>query len=364
MSNHVYNIAVLPGDGIGPEVMLQTLKVLNTICRRYSIKINFNEYDVGGIAIDKFGTPLPNETLLGCESSDAILFGSVGGPKWNYLPLDKQPERGALLPLRKYFNLFGNLRPTKLYSGLENCSPLKMDIIKKGIDILCVRELTGGIYFGKKGRNEKNKYYTFDTEKYYKFEVERITHLAFNLAKKRKKKLISIDKANVLETSVMWREIVNDISKKYSDIHVEHMYIDNAVMQIIKNPSRFDVVLCSNIFGDILSDECAAITGSIGLLPSASLNGTGFGLYEPAGGSAPEISGHNIANPIAQILSLSMLFQFSLKLNEEGKAIENAVIKALKNGFFTKDLIFKKNQKFISTEEMGSIISNYINEDK
>lgn len=362
MSDNSYQIAVLPGDGIGPEVMNQALKVLDAICKRFLVKINTNQYDIGGIAIDKVGTPLPNKTLSGCEMSDAILFGSVGGPKWNYLPLHKQPERGALLPLRQHFKLFSNLRPSKLYSGLEQCSPLKNSIVKKGFNILCVRELIGGIYFGKKGKiiQDGKLSYAFDTEIYNVFEIERIAHFAFIEASKRNKKVTSVDKANVLETSVMWRDITNKISKKYPDVILEHMYIDNATMQIIKNPSFFDVILCSNLFGDILSDECAMITGSIGILPSASLNNSKFGLYEPAGGSAPEIAGKNIANPIAQILSLSMLLKYSLNLCKEAKCIENAVEHILKQGLLTKDLVYKKNKKYVSTEEMGSLIAQYI----
>lgn len=361
-----YCISVLEGDGIGPEIMCQALKVLDVICKKFLLKIKINKYDIGGIAIDKYGISLPKKTLLGCEQSDAILFGSIGGKKWNYLPLNKQPERSALLPLRKNFNLFSNLRPAKIFNGLENLSPLKINIIKKGFDVLCVRELTGGIYFRKpKGRKKINNFScAFDTELYYSFEIERIAHIAFNLAMKRKKKVTSIDKSNVLESSLMWREIVNEISKKYPEVYFENMYIDNASMQLIKNPSNFDVLLCSNIFGDILSDECAAIAGSIGILPSASLNKDTFGLYEPAGGSAPDIAGKNIANPIAQILSLSMLLSYSFKLYQESQIIENAIIKVLKKGLFTKDLVDKNNKKFISTDEMGSEIAHCIMEYK
>lgn len=361
-----YNIAVLPGDGIGPEVMSEALKVLKAICKRCNINIIINKYDVGGIAIDKYGEPLPKNTIIGCESSDAILFGSVGGPKWNKLPLEKQPERGALLPLRKHFKLFANLRPAKIYPGLEHYSPLKNDITKKGFDILCVRELTGGIYFGKpKGKKGIGKSsYAFDTELYHFYEIERIANLAFLAAKERKKILTSIDKANVLATSSMWREITENIHKKYKDVTLNHFYVDNAAMQIIKNPSDFDVLLCSNLFGDIISDICAIISGSIGLLPSASLNNQGFGLYEPAGGSAPEIAGQNIANPIAQILSLSMLLKYSFNLYKEAEIVENAVFKTLKRGFLTKDMCHYKNKKFISTQEIGTIIANNITEEK
>lgn len=361
-----YHIAVLEGDGIGPEVISQALKVLDVICKKFLLKINISKYDVGGVAIDKYGCALPKKTILGCEQSDAILFGSVGGIKWNYLSPNKQPERAALLPLRKNFKLFSNLRPAKIFHGLENISPLKNNIIKNGVDILCVRELTGGIYFRKpKGRKKiKNFLCAFDTELYYAFEIERIAHYAFKLAMKRKKKVTSIDKANVLESSLMWREIVSEISKKYPEVYFENMYIDNASMQLIKNPSNFDVILCSNIFGDILSDECAAIIGSIGILPSASLNKDFFGLYEPAGGSAPDIAGKNIANPIAQILSLSMLLEHSFNLYKLSQIIEKSIVAILKKGLITKDLINKNNKKFISTDEMGSEIAHFIMEYK
>ena len=288
-----HHIAVLAGDGIGPEVMAQAMKVMDAIRQRFAIRITTSEYDVGGIAIDRHGEPLPAATVAGCEQADAILFGSVGGPKWEHLPPTQQPERGALLPLRKHFKLFSNLRPASLYKGLEAFCPLRSDIAARGFDILCVRELTGGIYFGQpKGREGSGMYEkAFDTEVYHRFEIERIARIAFESARKRRSKVTSIDKANVLQTSVMWREIVNEVAKDYPDVQLSHMYIDNATMQLIKDPSQFDVLLCSNLFGDILSDECAMITGSMGMLPSASLNEQGFGLYEPAGGSAPDIAG-------------------------------------------------------------------------
>ncbi len=243
-----------------------------------------------------------------------FFFGSVGGPKWEHLPPAEQPERGALLPLRKHFKLFSNLRPAKLYPGLEEFCPLRADIAANGFDILCVRELTGGIYFGQpKGREGSGQHEkAFDTEVYHRFEIERIAHIAFESARKRRRKVTSIDKANVLQSSILWREIVSEVAKQYPDVALSHMYIDNATMQLIKDPSQFDVLLCSNLFGDILSDECAMITGSMGMLPSASLNEEGFGLYEPAGGSAPDIAGKNIANPIAQILSPALLLRYSL----------------------------------------------------
>lgn len=358
-----YQIAVLPGDGIGPEVMAQANKVLDVIGKRFAISIETKEYDVGGAAIDRHGNPLPEETVTGCENADAVLFGSVGGPKWEHLPPDSQPERGALLPLRKHFKLFSNLRPARLYKALEAFCPLRADIAAQGFDILCVRELTGGIYFGQpKGRKgEGDNEYAFDTEIYHRYEIERIARIAFESARKRSNKVTSIDKANVLQSSVLWREVVNQIAKEYPDIEVNHMYIDNAAMQMIKAPSQFDVVLCSNLFGDIISDECAMITGSMGMLPSASLNADGFGLYEPAGGSAPDIAGKNIANPIAQILSASMLLRFSLNQTEAADAIERAVNKALEDGYRTGDLA--GDGVSISTSEMGDVIARYIAEE-
>lgn len=357
-----YHIAVLPGDGIGPEVMAQANKVLDAIRQRFAFSITTKEYDVGGIAIDRHGKPLPEETVIGCENADAVLFGSVGGPKWENLPPDSQPERGALLPLRKHFKLFSNLRPARLYQALEAFCPLRADIAAQGFDILCVRELTGGIYFGQpKGRKGEGKEeYAFDTEVYYRYEIERIARIAFESARKRSHKVTSIDKANVLQSSVLWREVVNQVAQEYPDVAVSHMYIDNATMQMIKAPAQFDVVLCSNLFGDIISDECAMITGSMGMLPSASLNEEGFGLYEPAGGSAPDIAGKNIANPIAQILSAAMLLRFSLNENDAADTIERAVNKALEDGHRTADLA--GGGESVSTSEMGDIIARYISE--
>lgn len=356
-----YHIAVLPGDGIGPEVMKQAYKVLDVIRDKYKLAITTSQYDVGGAAIDIHGMPLPAETLAGCEQADAILFGSVGGPKWQNLPPDQQPERGALLPLRKHFKLFANLRPARLYQGLEALCPLRTDIAINGFDILCMRELTGGIYFGlPKGREGSGaQERAFDTEVYHRFEIERIAKMGFAAARLRNKKVTSVDKANVLQTSILWREVVNEVAKSYPDVTLEHMYIDNATMQLIKNPAQFDVLLCSNLFGDILSDECAMITGSMGMLPSASLNEQGFGLYEPAGGSAPDIAGQNIANPAAQILSLALLVRYSFKRDDIATAIETAVNQALEQGYRTIDLAsYDQNGKgpSISTDAMGDII--------
>ncbi|BCS49108.1 3-isopropylmalate dehydrogenase [Aeromonas jandaei] len=335
-----YRIAVLPGDGIGPEVMAEAVKVLAKVQAKFGFSLDYQHFDVGGIAIDNHGTPLPQSTIAGCEAADAVLFGSVGGPKWEHLPPNDQPERGALLPLRAHFKLFCNLRPARIYTGLEQFSPLRADISDRGFDIACVRELTGGIYFGQpkgregEGTNEK----AFDTEVYHRFEIERIAKIAFESARVRRGKVTSIDKANVLASSILWREVVTQVAKDYPDVELNHMYIDNATMQLIKDPSQFDVLLCSNLFGDILSDECAMITGSMGLLPSASLNESGFGLFEPAGGSAPDIAGKGIANPIAQILSAALMLRYSLGQEAAAQAIEQAVAQTLAEGYFTADL--------------------------
>ncbi|PID77245.1 MAG: 3-isopropylmalate dehydrogenase [Deltaproteobacteria bacterium] len=360
MTKKNYKIAVLPGDGIGPEVMQQAHKVLDAIEKKYPVTFSRTEYDVGGIAIDRHGCPLPDATLQGCGQADAVLFGSVGGPKWESLPPDEQPERGALLPLRSHFQLFCNLRPARIYQGLETFSPLRADIAKRGFDMVVVRELTGGIYFGQpkgregKGADEK----AFDTEVYHRYEIERIAKIAFESARLRRRKVCSVDKANVLQSSVLWRQVVEETAQDYPDIELSHMYIDNAAMQLLKEPDQFDVMLCSNIFGDIISDECAMITGSMGLLPSASLNESGFGLYEPAGGSAPDLAGQNKANPAAQILSAALMLRYSLSEEEAAKAIEAAVGKTLAAGELTCDLAGENPA--LSTEAMGDKIAAYI----
>ncbi len=358
-----YRIAVLPGDGIGPEVMAEAIKVLEKVQTKFCFSLDYDRHDVGGIAIDNHGTPLPRSTIAGCEAADAVLFGSVGGPKWEHLPPNDQPERGALLPLRAHFKLFCNLRPARIYTGLEQFSPLRADISDRGFDIACVRELTGGIYFGQpKGREgEGAMEKAFDTEVYHRFEIERIAKIAFESARVRKSRVTSIDKANVLASSILWREVVTEVAKSYPDVALNHMYIDNATMQLIKDPSQFDVLLCSNLFGDILSDECAMITGSMGLLPSASLNESGFGLFEPAGGSAPDIAGKGIANPIAQILSAALMLRYSLGQEAAAQAIEQAVAQALAEGYFTADLHQGNAQHPVqSTAEMGSKIAERI----
>lgn len=356
-----YNIAVLAGDGIGPEVMDQANKVLDAVEKKFGFTLNRKDYFIGGAAIDNCGKPLPEETMAGCEASDAILFGSVGGPKWTDLPPDMQPERGSLLPLRKHFGLFCNLRPAQIHQGLEHLSPLRADISARGFDIVVTRELTGGIYFGQpKGRGGKGpQEKAYDTEVYHRYEIERIAKIAFESAMLRRKKVVSVDKANVLQSSILWREVVTEIAKDYPEVELEHMYIDNATMQVVKDPSQFDIMLCSNIFGDIISDECAMVTGSMGMLPSASLNDSNFGLFEPAGGSAPDIAGKNIANPVAQILSAALMLRYSLGEEEAAQAIEAAVAKALENDEVTSDLA-GEDVTALTTSEMGDKIAAYL----
>jgi 3-isopropylmalate dehydrogenase len=355
-------IAVLAGDGIGPEVMEVALTVLKKALGNKSEDFSFEHALVGGAAIDATGSPLPKETLHLCENSKAIFFGSVGGPKWEKLPPNQQPERGALLPLRKHFDLFANLRPAIIYSELKNASPIRADIIGDGLDILILRELTSGIYFGQpKGREGSGpEEYAYDTMKYSRREIERIARKAFEAARKRNKKVTSIDKANVLTTSVLWREVVIDLHKReFSDCSLDHLYVDNAAMQLIVKPKQFDVMLCENMFGDILSDEASIITGSIGMLPSASLSESGFGLYEPSGGSAPDIAGKGIANPIAQILSGALMLRYSFGLEEEAVKIENAIRTVLKKGLRTGD-IAEAGTTVLGTKDIGIEIQNAI----
>lgn len=350
-------IAVLPGDGIGPEVINESIKVLNKISEIFDIKFSYTYADVGGAAIDNHGTPLPQSTVDICSSSDAVLFGSVGGPKWEKLPPEKQPERGALLPLRKKFNLYANLRPAIIFKELRDSSPLRTAIVGDGFDIMIIRELTGGIYFGEPKGREGDKAY--DTLVYTVPEIERITRVAFETAMKRNRKLTSIDKANVLTTMVMWREVVERISKEYPAVELNHMYVDNAAMQLVRDPKQFDVVLCDNMFGDILSDEASMITGSLGMLPSASLSEGSFGLYEPAGGSAPDIAGKGIANPIAQILSAAMMLKYSFNMNDAYNSIFSAIEKTLEDGYRTGD-IMSEGKKRVGTSEIGDLITERI----
>ena len=350
-------IALLPGDGIGPEVMEEAVKVLDAVSGKYGFELSYESADVGGVAIDRNGNALPDETLSVCKKSDAILFGSVGGPKWDGLPPEKQPERGALLPLRKQFGLYCNLRPAKVFKSLASASPLKPEIVKDGFDILCVRELTGGIYFGEpKGREGTGPHEKgFDTMVYSRIEIERIARMAFDAAKKRKGKVTSIDKANVLNSMVLWREVVTETARGYPDVELSHMYVDNAAMQLVKNPRQFDVLLCGNMFGDIISDECAMITGSMGLLASASLNEEQYGLYEPAGGSAPDIAGKGIANPVAQILSGAMMLKYSFDQAEAADDIQQAVSCVFQRNVFTADLAGPGKEP-VSTKSMGDAV--------
>ena len=351
-------ITLLPGDGIGPEVMAATKPILEAVLSQANEPFRLQEGLVGGAAIDACQVALPEETIALCDQSDALLFGSVGGPKWESLPPTEQPERAALLPLRKRYQLFCNLRPAKIWPALADSSPLSPRVVGEGFDILVVRELTGGIYFSPtKGREgEGDQLRAYDLMEYSQFEIQRIAHLAFQSARKRSLKVTSIDKANVLQTSLLWREVVTNVAKEYPDVSFESMYVDNAAMQLVKNPHQFDVMLCPNLFGDILSDECAMITGSMGLLPSASLNEHGFGLYEPAGGSAPDIAGKGIANPLAQILSAALMLRHSLSFAKGADAIEQAVGEVIGLGLRTKDLAHSEENRVVSTEEMGKEI--------
>ncbi|MDR2714721.1 MAG: 3-isopropylmalate dehydrogenase [Coriobacteriales bacterium] len=350
-----YNIALLKGDGIGPEIVESAVAVLDAVGQKFGHTFAYEEYLAGGCALDEAGEPLPQETIEGCRAADAVLLGAVGGPKWDSLPGDKRPEC-ALLGLRLELGLFSNLRPVKLYPALVGVSPLRADIVEAGFDILIVRELTGGIYFGKRGRqasknnedegkegkgNEaKNNEgeIAFDTESYSTAEIERIAHVAFAAARTRSKRVTSVDKANVLESSRLWREVVHRVGEEYPDIELLDMLVDNAAMQLIRNPAQFDVILTSNMFGDILSDEASQLTGSIGLLPSASLGATSKGLYEPIHGSAPDIAGQGLANPLATILSAAMMLRYSFGLAAEADCVEAAVEAVLEAGCRTADL--------------------------
>jgi len=356
MSN-TYKIAVLAGDGIGPEVMAVGLDVLHAVAQKFGFNFEAKEYAVGGAAIDQFGQALPDPTLQGCRDAQAIFFGSIGGPKWEHLPPNQQPERAALLPLRKHFGLYANLRPARCYPSLVYASPIKSELIPGGFDILVVRELTGGIYFGNPKNTQRiaTGERAIDTMVYDTHEIERITHVAFKSAQLRRKLVTLIDKANVLETSILWRKTVKAIAAQYPEVKLEFMYVDNAAMQLVRRPQQFDVMLCENMFGDIISDEAAATVGSLGLLPSASLADGAFGLYEPSGGSAPDIAGKGIANPIAQILSGALMLRYSFNENEAAAAIEHAVEVALGAGLRTADLA-RPGEKSISTIEMGQAI--------
>jgi 3-isopropylmalate dehydrogenase len=372
MSSEILKIAALAGDGIGPEVMREAIKVLRVVEKRYSFSLKITEAPVGWAGIDASGKALPDATLRLCKESDCILFGSVGLPDRDpTIPKEERPERAALLRLRKEFGLFANLRPVKLPKELSHACPLSKERQGDGIDILVVRELTGGMYFGQPKKTEEISAGTgkgtilraIDTMVYTTPEIERIAHVAFRTARLRRKKLTSIDKANVLENGVLWRDVVTSIGKQYPDVAFEHMFVDNAAMQLMLKPTQFDVLLCENMFGDILSDEAAALAGSLGMLPSASLGAQSgdrvFGFYEPAGGTAPDIAGKNLANPIAQILSAALMLRHSFGLNEAANAIENAVGKAIATGHRTGDIFSpaETNARKVGTSQMGDAIA-------
>lgn len=355
-------IAVLAGDGIGPEVMAEALKVLDVVAKRFEHTFEYAEALIGGAAIDGAGKALPEETIAICENSDAILFGSVGGPKWETLPREEQPERAALLPIRQHFKLYANLRPSSVYPELAAQSILRPDIVGEGFDIMIVRELTGGIYFGRPreiveaGEGIK---VARDTMVYQSNEIERIGRVAFEIARGRTGHLTSVDKANVLDNSVLWRSVMVGLAPEFPDVELKHLYVDNAAMQLVKNPRQFDTIVTENLFGDILSDLSSVLPGSLGMIPSASLGKGKFGLYEPAGGSAPDIAGQGIANPIAQILSAAMMLRYSFDLETEALAIESAVHQAIADGFRTGDIFHSEGQK-VSTSDMGNAIRDRI----
>ena len=349
-----YKITLLKGDGIGPEIVNQAVKVLDKASEKFNFTVEYDEALLGGCAIDATGVPLPEETIAKCKASDSVILGAVGGPKWDTLPGNNRPEAG-LLGIRGALGLFANLRPAVIFGPLKSASPIKDEIIGGNLDIMIVRELTGGIYFGERGRKEVDGVpAAWDTEMYSVEEVERIARVAFDLAMKRNKKLTSVDKANVLESSRLWRETVIKVSAEYPEVELNHMYVDNCAMQLVRNPRQFDVIVTSNIFGDILSDEASMIAGSIGMLASASLSGSKLGLYEPIHGSAPDIAGLGIANPLATILSVAMMLRYSLDQSEAADAIEAAVAKVLET-HRTPD-IYEEGLTKVSCEEMGNLV--------
>lgn len=355
----MFRIAVLPGDGIGAEITPEAVKALQAVGRRFGHEFHFTEALIGGTAYDATGNPLPQETLDLCRKSDAVLLGAIGGPKWDELPVHLRPEIGALLPLRKELALFANLRPCMLFPGLLGASTLKEEVIQ-GVDILVIRELTGGLYFGEKKREktEDGGQKATDILAYSTYEIERIVRFAYQAARRRGKKLCSVDKANVLESSRLWRETVTELAREYPDVETSHMYVDNCSMQLIRNPRQFDVIVTENMFGDILTDEASMLTGSIGMLPSASIGGQ-VGLYEPSHGSAPDIAGQQKANPLATILSAAMMLRFSFNLEAEAQLIEQAVKEVLEMGLRTPDLM-EPGMKLVNTEEMGNTVAEII----
>ena len=351
-----YQIAVIPGDGIGPDVVEQTLKVMDKVGKKFGHTFNYTKVLAGGCAIDATGACLPQETIDICKASDAVLLGAVGGWKWDNLPGDQRPER-ALLGLRKALGLFANLRPALLFEQLADASPLKPEILAGGLDIVVVRELTGGIYFGEKGHRDTDLGpAAYDIEQYAEGEVRRIAKVAFDMAMKRSKHVTSVDKANVLESSRLWRRVVAEVAQDYPEVTLDNLYVDNAAMQLVRNPRQFDVIVTSNIFGDILSDEASQITGSIGMLPSASLAEGNFGMYEPVHGSAPDIAGQDKANPMATILSAAMMLRYTFGLGAEADAIENAVKSVLDQGYRTPDLYAGQGTQ-VGTAQMGDLIA-------
>ena len=351
--NKKNNILVLPGDGIGPEVCNEAIKVINHLNDIYKLDILIEEFAVGGSAYEEFGNPLPEDTLKAAKEADAILLGAVGGPKWDNIDYELRPER-ALLGLRAELDLFANLRPAILSKYLSDSSSLKSDKVQD-LNLLIVRELTGGIYFGEPRGRSKSGDSAFNTMIYSKTEIRRIGRIAFEAAQKRNKNLCSVDKANVLEVSVLWREVISELSEEYPDVELSHMLVDNAAMQLVRDPKQFDVIVTGNLFGDILSDIAAMLTGSIGMLPSASLNSENKGMYEPVHGSAPDISGKEMANPIAAILSVAMMLKYSFNMNEASSAIENSIQEVLSEGYRTYDLEGSEKNK-LSTSEMGNKI--------
>ena len=358
-----YKIALIPGDGIGPEIVAEAKKVLDRVCEKYSHKFSYTEVLLGGASIDAHGVPLTEEAIAQAKASDAVLMGSIGGDAktspWYKLEPSKRPEAG-LLAIRKALNLFANLRPAYLYNELRDACPLRDEIIGDGFDMIIVRELTGGLYFGARKTTEENGVRTaVDTLSYNENEIRRIAIKAFEIARKRRNKVTSVDKANVLDSSRLWRSVVEDVAKNYPDVTLEHMLVDNCAMQLVRDPKQFDVILTENMFGDILSDEASMVTGSSGMLSSASLNETKRGLYEPSHGSAPDIAGQNKANPIATILSAAMMLRYSLDLDKEADAVETAVQKVLTDGYRTGD-IMSDGCKLVGTKEMGDLIADAI----
>ncbi len=355
----MYKIAVLPGDGIGVEIVPEAVKVLQAIGGKFGHEFSFTPALIGGAAYDAVGHPLPDSTLQLCRESDAVLLGAIGGPKWDSLPVHLRPEVGALLPLRKELGLYANLRPCMLFPDLINASTLKEEVIL-GVDLIVIRELTGGVYFGERSREKTadGGVKATDTMSYSTLEIERIVRFAYGVARKRNKRLCSVDKANVIETSRLWRETVNRLAMEYPDVKTSHMYVDNCSMQLIRNPRQFDVIVTENMFGDILTDEASMLTGSIGMLPSASIGGQ-VGLYEPSHGSAPDIAGQQKANPLATILSAAMMLRYSFNLEDEALAIEKAVHQVMADGYRTPDLM-EPGKKLVTTAQMGDAVAAVI----